>query len=158
MGKLFGACKTNQLKHFFYGSTQDTLDTLKTQLITAYPEIRIAGMYSPPFRALSEEENEQIESIINAAEPDIIWVGLGAPKQEIWMSGKEGKVKGLMIGVGAGFDYFARNIKRAPRWMQQLSLEWLYRLLQEPKRLWKRYLYTNSKFIWLMLKGKLIRR
>ena len=104
-------------------------------------------MYSPPFRKLNEEEDAKIVEMINETEPDFVWVGLGAPKQENWMAAHKGKVKGLMIGVGAGFDYHADNIKRAPMWMQKASLEWLYRLMQDPKRLFKRYMSTNFKFI-----------
>ena len=110
-------------------------------------------MYSPPFHHVSNREDDEIVGLINAADTDFIWVGLGAPKQEVWMSNHYGRVKGLMIGVGAGFDYYAGNIKRAPLWMQNLSLEWVYRLFQDPKRLFKRYAYTNIKFLLLLLKG-----
>ncbi|MDD6401353.1 MAG: WecB/TagA/CpsF family glycosyltransferase, partial [Lachnospiraceae bacterium] len=100
-------------------------------------------------------EDEQIIKDINEANPDFIWVGLGAPKQEIWMAAHENKVNGLMIGVGAAFDYESGNIKRAPKWMQKLNLEWLYRLLQDPKRLLPRYVKTNSKFlIWKYKDGR----
>ena len=104
-------------------------------------------MYSPPFRTLSHEEDEEIVDMINAAKPDIVWIGLGAPKQENWMAKHEGRINAVMVGVGAGFDYFAGNIKRAPMIMQKLSLEWLYRLVQEPKRLYKRYFSTNTVFL-----------
>ncbi len=141
--------------HFFYGSTQTTLDQMRDNLQQEYPQIQIAGMYSPPFRSLTEEEDEQITNNINKVSPDFIWVGLGAPKQEKWMALHQGKVNGLMIGVGAAFDYYAGNIKRAPEWMQKSNLEWLYRLLQDPKRLIKRYLITNTKFMWnVMIKGR----
>ena len=96
-----------------------------------------------------------IEKQINEMRPDFIWVGLGAPKQEVWMSEHQGRVNGFMVGVGAGFDYYAGNISRAPGWMQKINLEWLYRLMQEPGRLFKRYWHTNTKFIWeVMVKGK----
>lgn len=111
-------------------------------------------MYSPPFRALTEEEDEEIVKQINQTKPDFIWVGLGAPKQERWMAAHQGILEGFMVGVGAAFDYFAENIRRAPQWMQKLNLEWLYRLLQDPKRLFKRYLVTNTKFLWLTLRDK----
>ena len=91
--------------------------------------------------------------MINESQADIIWVGLGAPKQEKWMADHKGKVCGLMFGVGAGFDYHAGKLKRAPKWMQKISMEWFVRLLQDPKRLWKRYLVTNVKFIWYILRG-----
>jgi N-acetylglucosaminyldiphosphoundecaprenol N-acetyl-beta-D-mannosaminyltransferase len=93
--------------------------------------------------------------MINHNKPDFIWIGLGAPKQEIWMSEHQGKVKGFMVGVGAGFDYLVGNIKRAPIWMQNHNLEWLYRLIQDPKRLFKRYFVTNPKFLWhVCMRGK----
>lgn len=148
MGEIFKTSFDNGYRHFFYGSTQQTLDDLKEKLEENYPGITIAGMYSPPFRELSEEEDEAVIKLINDANPDFIWVGLGAPKQEIWMAQHQGKVKGLMIGVGAGFDYYAGNIHRAPAWMQDLNLEWFYRLMQDPKRLIKRYTTTNISFIW----------
>lgn len=112
-------------------------------------------MVSPPFRPLTAEEDAEAVRKINESEADIIWVGLGAPKQERWMYEHRDKVCGVMIGVGAGFDYYAGTIRRAPLWMQKMSLEWLYRLLQDPKRLLKRYLVTNFKFLWLtMRKGQ----
>lgn len=142
------------LKHYFYGGKEETLIILEKKLKEQYPEIQIAGMYSPPFRPLSKEEDMEDIDRINNSGADVVWIGLGAPKQENWMYQHRDKVKGLMIGVGAGFDYHADVIKRAPKWMQRLSLEWAYRLLQDPKRLWKRYLSTNFKFVWLVMKGK----
>ncbi len=135
-------------KHFFYGSTPETLNKLKNEIKKVYPDVLISGMYSPPFRPLSKEEDAKIVDMINATDSDFVWIGLGAPKQEIWMAEHQGKVKGLMVGVGAAFDYSARNLKRAPGWMQRRNLEWTFRLAQEPRRLFKRYLITNSKFIW----------
>ncbi|MFW0899374.1 WecB/TagA/CpsF family glycosyltransferase [Clostridium perfringens] len=152
MDHIFKISNDKKYRHYFYGSTNQTLSKLKENLILKYPNINIVGMYSPPFRELFEEEEKKIIDIINNTNPDFIWVGLGAPKQEIWMYKQTNKLNGLMIGVGAGFDYFSGKIKRAPIWMQKLSLEWLYRLLQEPKRLFKRYFYTNSKFIVLIIK------
>ena len=137
------------LRHFFYGSSNETLDEMKTQMLRRYPRIMIAGMISPPYRQLSHEENDAYLRQINASCPDIIWVGLGAPKQEIWMSENFQKLnRGVMIGIGAGFDYIAGNLRHAPQWMKDYSLEWLFRLLQEPRRLWKRYLVTNTLFVW----------
>lgn len=141
--------------HYFYGATEETLSKLREVLAVKYPGVTIAGMYSPPFRPLTDAENAQIVKAINEAAPDFLWVGLGAPKQERWMAEHQGEVKGFMVGVGAAFDYLAGNIQRAPQWMQNCSLEWLYRLLQDPKRLFKRYLITNTKFIWhAVLRGK----
>ena len=142
-------------RHFFYGSTEETLERMRKRLTVDYPGLQVCGMISPPFRALSPEEDAAIVEQINEAKPDFVWVGLGAPKQEIWMNQHQGRVAGLMIGVGAGFDYYAGNIKRAPMWMQKCSLEWLYRLMQDPKRLFMRYFYTNTKFIWnTIFRGK----
>lgn len=151
MGELFAFRKEKPLKHYFYGATQETLDTLKAKLKEKYPDIRIVGMESPPFRPLSEEEDRDAVNRMNQAQPDIVWVGLGAPKQENWMYAHKDKVNAVMIGVGAGFDYHAGTIKRAPKWMQKCSLEWFYRLMQDPKRLFKRYFVTNFKFIYLIL-------
>ena len=153
MKEIFKISEERGYRHYFYGSTQNTLKDLKEKLIEEYPQIIISGMYSPPFRKVTESESQQIIKNINESNPDFIWVGLGAPKQELWMKEHKNKCNGLMIGVGAGFDYHADNIKRAPIWMQNLSLEWLYRLLQDPKRLWKRYLKTNLKFIYLLIKN-----
>lgn len=142
-------------RHYFYGSTKETLEKMTSNLKSKYPNIEIVGSYSPAFRELTNKEDEEIVKKINDTNPDFVWVGLGAPKQEIWMYNHQNKIKGLMVGVGAAFDYFAGNIKRAPEWMQKMNLEWFYRLIQDPKRLFKRYLVTNSKFIWhSVIRGK----
>lgn len=154
MQSIFENSKNNKLRHYFYGSTEQTLSLLEQKLRETYPDIEIVGMYSPPFRNLTAEEDKEIIDKINKANPDIVWIGLGAPKQEKWMYEHMDKINGLMIGVGAGFDFLAGNIKRAPKWMQKCSLEWLYRLLQDPKRLFTRYLKTNVKFIRLIIKNR----
>lgn len=134
-------------RHYFYGSTEETLAMMREKLQERYPGVEVVGMYSPPFREMTPQEDAQIVEQINAAQPDFVWVGLGAPKQERWMAAHEDRVQALMIGVGAAFDYEAGNIKRAPQWMQKHSLEWLYRLMQDPKRLFKRYFETNLKYL-----------
>lgn len=154
MHEIFIRSSISGYKHFFLGSTDETLKKLNVSLRIKYPGIDIAGMYSPPFRPLCKEEDAAIINMINKAEPDFVWVGLGAPKQEMWMRAHQDRIKGLMIGVGAGFDYHAGNLSRAPKWMQSLSLEWLYRLLQEPGRLLGRYMTTNIRFLWLLSRGK----
>ncbi|MBN8250838.1 WecB/TagA/CpsF family glycosyltransferase [Priestia flexa] len=151
MEEIFNISIDNNYSHYFYGSTEETLNKLCNELNRKYPGINIVGSYSPPFRSLTEVENKEVQERINSSKPDFVWVGLGAPKQEKWMWENRGKINSLMIGVGAGFDYFAGNIRRAPKWMQQINMEWLYRLFQEPKRLFKRYMYTNTKFIWLSI-------
>lgn len=150
MGEIFRISAVHGWRHYFYGSTEETLRALRVELEKNYPGIQIAGMYSPPFRPLTAQEDRQDIERINEAQADFVWVGLGAPKQERWMAAHEGRVRGLMIGVGAGFDYHAGRLKRAPKWMQKCSLEWLYRLLQDPVRLFKRYLVTNTKYLWLV--------
>ncbi len=155
MTEIFAISAKHGYRHYFYGATEETLEKLEKKLKETYPGIQIAGMYSPPFRPLTIEEDVEIVQKINATKPDFVWVGLGAPKQERWMAAHQGKVKGLMLGVGAGFDYCADNIKRAPMWMQKCNLEWFYRLMQDPKRLFARYFHTNTKFIWnAYIRGK----
>lgn len=155
MGEVFQISAEKGYRHYFYGSTEKTLKLLEEKLKENYPGMQIAGMYSPPFRPLTEEEDKKIIEKINETNPDFVWIGLGAPKQEKWMAAHQGQIDGLMLGVGAGFDYYAGNIDRAPEWMQKHNLEWLYRLIQDPKRLFKRYLVTNTKFIWnAMIRGK----
>ena len=155
MGEVFKISAEKGYRHYFYGSKEETLELLNQKLNQNYPGIQIAGMYSPPFRPLTKEEDKAVIERINETKPDFVWVGLGAPKQEKWMAAHQGQINGLMIGVGAGFDYYAENIKRAPMWMQRSNQEWLYRLMQDPKRLFKRYLHTNTKFIWnAMIRGK----
>lgn len=155
MGEIFKISAEKGYRHYFYGSKQETLDLLQQKLMEKYSGIQIAGMYSPPFRPLTKEEDKEAIDRINETKPDFVWIGLGAPKQEKWMAAHQGTIDGLMLGVGAGFDYYAENIKRAPMWMQKSNLEWLYRLMQDPKRLFKRYWSTNTKFIWnAMVKGK----
>ncbi|WP_462410341.1 WecB/TagA/CpsF family glycosyltransferase [Neobacillus sp. Marseille-QA0830] len=155
MEELFKISVKEGYRHYFYGSTEDTLKKLFNELTSSFPGIDIVGLYSPPFRPMNDSEDEEIVNLINEAQPDFVWIGLGAPKQERWMKEHQGRIAGLMIGVGAGFDYFAGNIDRAPLWMQKYNLEWLFRLIQEPRRLFERYLYTNTKFIWLaMIRGK----
>lgn len=154
MREMFKATSDRSVSHFFYGAKQDTLDKLKDSLLLKYPGINIKGMYSPPFRALSEEEDQADVDMINASGADIIWVGLGAPKQEKWMNAHKDRVNGVMMGVGAGFDFHAGTIKRAPVWMQKAGLEWFFRLTQDPKRLFGRYLVTNTKFLWYSIKDR----
>lgn len=152
MQRLLRESAEKHYRHYFYGSTPETLELLRRKLEETYPGAIIAGMESPPFRALTPEEDAEAVARINAARPDFVWVGLGAPKQERWMATHQGRVHALMLGVGAAFDYEAGNIRRAPQWMQRCSLEWLYRLLQDPKRLFKRYFMTNTQFLWWTLR------
>ena len=153
MQHMFRNTQDGSVSHFFYGSSQETIDSLRKKLTAKYPGINIAGMYSPPFRPLTKEEDEAAIEMINSSGADIVWIGLGAPRQEKWMNAHKGVVKGVMMGVGAGFDFHAGTIKRAPYWIQKVGLEWLYRLTQDPKRLFKRYIVTNAKFFWYLIWG-----
>lgn len=167
MEEMFRATADGSLSHYFYGSTPEVLEALTTRLKREYPALRIAGSYSPPFTdaagttaantASTTTDSAQGDpdiARINAAQPDILWVGLGAPKQEKWMYAHKGEIQAVMAGVGAAFDFSAGSKKRAPEWMQKCGLEWLYRLILEPKRLWRRYLVTNTKFLWYVLTGR----
>jgi N-acetylglucosaminyldiphosphoundecaprenol N-acetyl-beta-D-mannosaminyltransferase len=136
------------VKHFFFGSSEENLQKLRAAINLKYPDANIAGTLSPPFQPMEQWDNELYIQLIRKAQPDFIWIGLGAPKQERWMFQNAGKINsGVMFGIGAGFDYLAGNTQHAPEWMKNLSLEWLYRLTQEPGRLWKRYLTTIPPFL-----------
>lgn len=139
--------------HYFYGSTEATLEVLEASMTERYPGNVIKGTCSPPFRPLTEEEDAAIVKEINDLDPDFVWVGLGAPKQEKWMHDHKTALKDcVMFGVGAAFDFHADKISRAPVWMQNSGLEWFYRLIKEPKRLFTRYMYTNFMFLVNMIR------
>lgn len=136
--------------HYFYGGKNDELlGLLRSNLEKNFPGIKILGMYSPPFRPLTPEEDEAVVNEINSLKPDFLWVGIGAPKQEMWMQNHRESIKETcMMGVGAAFDFFAGTLSKAPVWMENAGLEWLYRLIKEPKRLWKRYILGGIKYCW----------
>lgn len=152
MSELWKATEDTEVSHYFYGASESTIESLRECLEKKYPNLKIAGMESPPFRPLTAEEDEAAIKRINESGADILWVGLGAPKQEKWMYEHRGKINAVMMGVGAGFDFHAGIAKRAPMWMQTHYLEWLYRLTSDPKRLWKRYVTTNGRFVFLLAK------
>lgn len=146
------------LSVFLYGSTRDTLDRLSRFIQDTYPRVRLAGMHVDRFRdATAEEDMDDIKKI-NESGAHIILVGRGCPRQEIWVASHIGKVNAVMMAVGAAFDFHAGKLRQAPPWMQRNGLEWLFRFMMEPRRLWKRYLITNSIFIGLCLKEALARR
>lgn len=132
---------------FLYGGTEDTLQRLQDRLHARWPSLRIAGAISPPFHALSPQEDQAVVQQINASGAGTVWVSLGCPKQEMWMAAHRDHVRAVMVGVGAAFDFHAGTLSRAPLWMQNCGLEWLHRLASEPRRLWKRYLLTNIAFV-----------
>lgn len=139
------------LSAFFLGGMPGVADTLATRLQAEFPGLRNAGTYSPSFDQPCEDEKRHIIQTINASGADIVWIGLGSPKQESWMNEYRLRLTPpVLIGVGAGFDYNTGRLTRAPQWMQKCALEWLYRLIQEPRRLWRRYLRNNPLFIWYL--------
>ena len=117
-----------------------------------YPWVNVVGSEPSLFRPMSEEEENNLADRINSTNPDVVWVALGAPRQEEFCYRNEGKIKGLMVGVGGAFNVISGVIDEAPRWMQDVGLEWFYRFLKEPRRLFRRYLVTNSKFIWYIIR------
>lgn len=140
---------TSGIKIGLYGgSSVEVLAQVEENLKNVFPNINIAYKYSPPFRPLTDEESKAVTDNINQAKVDVLFVGIGCPKQENWMAINKDKVNAVMLGVGAVFDFIAGTKKHAPRWMQYLGLEWLFRLFSEPRRLWKRYLKQNPRFIW----------
>lgn len=162
VGRVYGPDLMNELcrislqigyKHFFYGNSASVLSDLNKKLEEKYPGIQIAGSIAPPFRELTDQEDEEICKQISASGAEILWVGLGSPKQELWMYHNQGKIDvPVMIGVGAAFDFLSGNKRQAPRWIQRSGLEWFYRFSQEPKRLWKRYLLGYPRFLILIIK------
>jgi N-acetylglucosaminyldiphosphoundecaprenol N-acetyl-beta-D-mannosaminyltransferase len=150
MGPVFTESIRQRKTHYFYGGkNEEVLASLRENLEHDYPGIRIVGMYSPPFRAMTAEENAKIIKEINDLHPSFLWVGIGAPKQEIWMQKQQEKIHGcVMLGVGAGFDFFAGTLDKAPDWMEQAGLEWIFRLVKEPKRLWRRYILGGFKYVY----------
>ncbi len=155
-----GVCQAAEdkgLRVGFYGSTQETLSNIKNRLHSLYPLLDVCFMYAPPFGALSEKEMNAAVAEINASKVQILFVGLGCPKQETWMAENKNKVSCVMLGVGAAFDFISLRGRQAPGFLKVTGLEWLFRLISEPRRLWKRYLKHNPRFVYylsLQLLGK----
>src|SRR5664280_797558 len=139
--------------HFFFGGAPGVAEELARRLGKAYPGLLVAGTISPPFRELTPEEDESFVAEINAAKPDYVWVGLGAPKQDLWVAAYRDRLEATaLLAVGAAFDFHSGRRRRAPHRMQRPSREWLFRLLMEPRRLASRYTVVNARFLWLVLK------
>jgi N-acetylglucosaminyldiphosphoundecaprenol N-acetyl-beta-D-mannosaminyltransferase len=148
--------ETRGWKHYFYGGAPGVARKMTIELCKKYPRLQIAGIESPPFRPLTATENAATLARIAASGADIVWVGLGCPKQEQWVAeNMEAMDKAVAIAVGAAFDFHSGRISRAPSWMQRSGLEWLHRLLLEPSRLWRRYLVMAPRFIFLSLRETL---
>jgi N-acetylglucosaminyldiphosphoundecaprenol N-acetyl-beta-D-mannosaminyltransferase len=147
MWKLCADAQDQKVSIGLFGSSPETLALLNAELSSAFPRLRVVYSVSPPFRSLSEDEDQTVCRDINGSGAGLLFVGLGCPKQEAWMAEHRGRVNAVMLGVGAAFDYHAGTISRAPDWMRSIGLEWFHRLLSEPRRLWKRYFLTNSYFV-----------
>ncbi len=134
---------------FFYGGADGVAEDLASGMARRFPGLRVAGVRSPPFRALSEDEQSEEVARINGSGASVVFVGLGCPKQERWMEEQRGRLTApVLLGVGAAFDFHTGRVRQAPRWMMALGLEWLFRLAAEPRRLWRRYLVYNPLFVW----------
>ncbi|KAM3107802.1 WecB/TagA/CpsF family glycosyltransferase [Phormidesmis sp. 146-33] len=145
------------LSIYLYGTTETTLDKLKCNLQQQFPTLQIAGSYAPPFRTLTPAEEMADRDRIHVSGASVVFVALGCPKQEEWMARQQGHLQAVMIGVGAAFSFHSSEVSQAPRWMMRLGLEWLYRLVTEPRRLWKRYLVNNPAFV-VLFGLQLVRR
>ena len=152
MPLLLKYAETENLRVGFIGGRPEVLEKIIARAADEFPRLNAAYKYSPPFRVLSEDENTSIARAINDAGVEILFVGLGCPKQERWMAANRNAISAVTIGVGAAFDLYAGNIREAPAWMSRLGMEWMFRLAQEPRRLFSRYLVVNPRFVWLAMK------
>ena len=147
MAKFLEVAQNKGYKVFFYGDTQETLNHLTATLKQRYQQLNIVGAYSPPFRSLSEDEDREVVSMINESNADVIWVGLGLPKQERWMyDHRENLTVPVAVGVGAAFKFESGLVSRAPGWLGEIGFEWLWRLVQEPRRIWRRVIVDGPRF------------
>jgi N-acetylglucosaminyldiphosphoundecaprenol N-acetyl-beta-D-mannosaminyltransferase len=159
MLKLCDVGQKPHWRHFFYGGTDEICDKLVKRLKIQFPDMVVAGTFAPPYVTQAEQVAPQIVKMINASRADILWVGLGSPKQDHWLSIHRPLLDvPVMIGIGAAFDFLAGVKPQAPRWLQRSGLEWLFRLSCEPRRLWKRYLVGNALFVWWLLTDTLFQR
>lgn len=155
MPALFRLSEQRGYRHFLYGSSEDTLLRLRQELSRNFPGARVVGHYAPPFRPLTRDEEQEINTRLNAADPDIVWVGLGAPKQDRWMAAHRGALNApVLIGVGGAFEMMAGKVKRAPRILRRTGCEWMFRLAQEPRRLSGRYFRSNLQFVMMLANQK----
>jgi len=148
--RILEKANEKKLSVFIYGSTPDNIRAAQEKINSVYPNIFFSGSISPPFRQLSEDEIKADIDKINLSNPNIVMVALGCPKQEKWMADNSAKINAVLLGIGGALPVFAGIEKRAPKWMQNMALEWFYRLIQQPRRLFTRYLYTNSYFLFLL--------
>ena len=160
---MLGMCSLTtrkQYRHFLYGGKEGVAEELAAKLVARYPGLNIVGTYTPPFRPLNAQEEADLAAQLEELKPDILWCGLSTPKQERFMSQYSSRLPvKIMVGVGAAFDLLSGNLSEAPAWMKRSGLQWFYRLIKEPRRLWRRYLINNPRFVWLvMLQSMRLRR
>ena len=142
------------LRHYFYGSSPDVVASLTSRMQERFPGLEVVGAESPPFRALTPDESADLVSRVRSVRADVVWVGLGTPKQDVFVDEYRDQLGAALVAVGAAFDFHAGAKKQAPRWVQRAGMEWAFRLLAEPGRLWKRYLVGNAQFVWGVLRDK----
>lgn len=148
MRELFSRCRARKYRSYFYGDTEATLSALRTAVMRDYPHHEIAGMFSPPFRRLTREEDHAAVAAINQTQPDVLWISLGMPKQDIWIHERLHQLQvPVAIGVGAAFAFVAGTVDRCPEWMGNAGFEWAYRLFREPRKLWRRDLLDGPRFL-----------
>ena len=153
MEALIARTANTPLRHYFWGGLPGVADTLVARMQAQYPALKVAGIHSPPVSAVGDTPDPAVVERLNESGADIVWVGLGSPKQDMWMMRYRPALRApLLIGVGAAFDMLAGVKSQAPRWMQRSGLEWLFRLAQEPRRLGRRYLVYNPLFVWHVLR------
>lgn len=160
MVEVMAAGCARGVRHYLYGGADETiLDRLEERLRARFPDLIIVGRHVPPHRPLTEAESEAVVADIHASRADIVWVGIGTPKQDYWVGEFRQRLKTpALLAVGAAFNFHAGTVSQAPRWMMRSGLEWLYRLLAEPRRLWRRYLIGNPRFVFLVLRQWITRQ
>lgn len=152
MEEFFKATSQKGYTNFFYGDTEETLEQLTEKLSADFPDLKVTGSYSPPFRSLTQEEDTKIVDIINQKKPDVLWIGLGLPKQERWIFEHRDKLDvSVVVGIGAAFKFLSGKVKRAPTWIGECGFEWLWRFVHEPRKLWRRVLLDAPMFVGLVL-------
>lgn len=152
--EVLKSTENTEMKHYFYGTTQENLDSFISVVKQKYPNLKIVGVEPSVFRPLSTQEEDELLERINGSESDFVWVALGAPRQEIFCNKLSGRSNAVWVAVGGALNVISGVIPRAPQWMQDHGLEWFYRFMKEPKRLFKRYFVTNSKFLWYLFRDK----
>ena len=150
MNRVCARAAETGIGHFFYGGAPGVAEDLAEVMARRFPGLQVAGTYCPPFRPLTAAEPDAVAETINESKADLVWVGLSTPRQERWIHAIRSKLRAkMLVSVGAAFDFHTGRARQAPEWIQPTGLEWLFRLVQEPRRLWRRYAYNNPRFLWL---------